>query len=221
MSLADLAKQADVPRSSAHRIVRALERERLLATAPGGGIRIGPGVGALTAARGEAVRDLVRPCLVRLRRELGETVDLAVLDGAGARFVDQLPAPHRLRAVSAVGEVFPLHCTANGKALLAAMAPGDAEALLPPRLEARTPHTITRRADLAAELERVRALGVAHDREEHTEGISAVAAAVLESGRPVAAISVPAPTARFERSCETYADRVRDAAAEASGLLAG
>ena len=47
------------------------------------------------------------------------------------RFVDQVPAPRRLRATSAVGELFPLHCTANGKALLAALPAAEAAALLP------------------------------------------------------------------------------------------
>jgi len=220
LSLAELAREVGVPRSSAHRIVRALERERLLAVTADGRVRVGAGVGALAAARSDAIREALHSLLAELRGELGETVDLSVLDGAGARFVDQIPAPHRLRAVSAVGEVFPLHCTANGKALLAALPPAEVESLLPARLERRTPATITGRAALLAELERVREQGVAFDREEHTEGISAVAAAVVEASLPVAAISVPAPTARFERESARYARRVRAAASRASARLA-
>ena len=79
---------------------------------------LGPLLERLAAATRLTLPERVRPALEQLRAELEETVDLAVLDGAQLRFVDQLPAPHRLRAVSAVGETFPLHCTANGKALL-------------------------------------------------------------------------------------------------------
>jgi len=215
VGLAELAREARLPKSSAHRIVRALEREDLLAPEIDGRIAIGPGWMRL-AGRGPSLEKLVRPCLERLQAELAETVDLSVLDGASARFVDQLPAPRRLRAVSAVGDSFPLHCTANGKALLAAMPEAEAMALLPRRLEALTTQTITRRADLREELERVRAEGVAFDREEHTEGISAVAACVFDGDRAVGAISVPAPTTRFEPSAARYTRRVRAATKAAS-----
>lgn len=220
VGLAELAREARLPKSSAHRIVKALEREELLVAGADGRLAIGPGLLRLAGPGGQALEMVVRPCLERLQAELAETVDLSVLDGASARFVDQLPAPRRLRAVSAVGESFPLHCTANGKALLAAMPDAVAMALLPRRLEAFTPATITRRADLRAELDRVRAEGVAFDREEHTEGISAVAACVLEGDSPAGAISVPAPTTRFAPAASRYAGRVRHAAADASRLFA-
>jgi len=219
IGLAELAREARLPKSSAHRIAKALEREDLLVAGVDGRLAIGPGLLRL-AGRDAALETLVRPCLERLQAELAETVDLSVLDGASARFVDQLPAPRRLRAVSAVGDSFPLHCTANGKALLAAMPADEAMALLPRRLEALTPQTIIRRADLREELDRVRAEGVAFDREEHTEGIGAVAACVFDGHRAAGAISVPAPTARFESSAARYARRVRAAAAAASQRLA-
>lgn len=72
----------------------------------------------LAAAARRTLPQLLRPVLEQLHGTLGETVDLAVLDGASVRFVDQLAATHRLRAVSAVGASFPLYRTANGKALL-------------------------------------------------------------------------------------------------------
>jgi DNA-binding IclR family transcriptional regulator len=66
----------------------------------------------------------------------------------------------------------------------------------------------------------VRDLGVAFDREEHTEGISAVGAAVLGTLGPLAAISVPVPTARFHGGEQRYALGVQRAAREAAALLA-
>ena len=144
-----------------------------------------------------------------------------MLDGAGVRFIDQLAAPHRLRAVSAVGSTFPLHCTANGKALLAALGDEQLRDLLPARLERFTPATITARDDLRAELAEIRSSGVAYDREEHTEGICAVAAVVRDAGGPVAAISVPVPTQRFAGQEARYAAAVLSAAAAGSALLTG
>lgn len=211
LTLAALAAEVQLPKSTVHRLVAALAAEELVATAPGGAIRLGGGLARLGAATRQGLRHELRPVLAALREEVDETVDLAVLDGPSVRFVDQLPAEHRLRAVSAVGVAFPLHSTANGKALLAALPPDAAAALLPPALRDRS--------GLAAELDEVRRTGVAFDRDEHTEGISAVGAAVLDATGPVAAISIPVPTARFARGEQRYADAVRRAAVTASQRL--
>ncbi len=118
-----------------------------------------------------------------------------------------------------MGELFPLHCTANGKALLAAMPEEEAIARLPQRLPRLTAKTIVSRSELLAELAQARRDGVAFDREEHTEGICAVGAAVFDAGGMAAAISVPVPVQRFDGHEESLADGVRKAAESASKLL--
>ena len=219
LALGELAASVSLPKSTVHRLTAALADEELVATAPGGRIVLGGGLARLAVAGAAALPARLRPALERLARATGETVDLAVLDGDAVRFVDQLAGPQRLRAVSAVGEEFPLYCTANGKALLAALGPARARELLPARLRRLTPHTITSHRALAAELERVARDGVAFDREEHSEGICAVGAAVHAPGGPVAALSVPVPTPRFAGSEERLAGAVREAARQASALL--
>jgi DNA-binding IclR family transcriptional regulator len=82
-----------------------------------------------------------------------------------------------------------------------------------------TPNTITNRGELLAELERVRADGYAVDRAEHTEGIRAVGAAVRDATGAVAAISVPAPSARFAESERRYTEAVVAGAERASRAL--
>jgi DNA-binding IclR family transcriptional regulator len=197
LGITEIAAATELPKSTVHRIVTALVEEELLARGADGRVRLGPAVSRLGSAAHEALAERLRPLLLGLRRQLDETVDLSVLDGAAARFVDQVPAPHRLRATSAVGELFPLHCTANGKALLAALPAETADALLPARLHRLTPHTIVTRKALLEELDRVRTGGIAFDREEHTLGICAVGVAVPAGAKPVAAISVPVPAQRF------------------------
>lgn len=123
--------------------------------------------------------------------------DLAVLDGDHLRFVDQIPAPHRLRAVSAVGATFPLHSTANGKAVLALLSDEEIGRLLPAKLPRHTPNTIGTRAALLQELADVREDGVAFDREEHTVGISAAGFAFRDPAGRYAAVTVPMPTQRM------------------------
>jgi len=219
LALAELANAVQLPKSTVHRLVAALAAEELVSAPAGAKIQLGGALARLGAASASALRDTLRPVLEDLNRRLEETVDLAVLDGASVRFVEQLPARRRLLAVSAVGARFPLHCTANGKALLAAMPNELALATLPRRLSRMTPATLTSRADLLAELEQIRRAGVAFDREEHTEGICAVGAAVLDRSGPVAAISVPVPTARFAGKQGRCAAGVLASAREASRRL--
>ncbi|CFR90458.1 transcriptional regulator [Mycobacterium tuberculosis] len=139
----------------------------------------------------------MHPFLTELSRELDETVDLSILDGDRADVVDQVVPPQRLRAVSAVGESFPLYCCANGKALLAALPPERQARALPSRLAPLTANTITDRAALRDELNRIRVDGVAYDREEQTEGICAVGAVLRGVSVELVAVSVPVPAQRF------------------------
>jgi DNA-binding IclR family transcriptional regulator len=199
LSLSQLSGRLGLPRSTVHRVVTALATEGLLAAAsPNGRVRLGPELARLALASRRELRLELRPHLQRLFDRLNETVDCAVLDGDHVRFIDQIAAPHRLRAVSSVGATFPLHCTANGKALLAELSPEEVARVLPTRLRRCTDATITARVELVAELEEVRRARVAFDREEHTTGISAAGIAIRDPFGALAAISVPMPTQRFE-----------------------
>jgi DNA-binding IclR family transcriptional regulator len=219
LGISELAAATQLPKSTVHRLVTALAAEQLASQDGEGRVHLGSAIARLGAASREALGEQLRPVLLDLRRRLDETVDLAVLDGAAVRFVDQVPAPRRLRAMSSVGELFPLHCTANGKALLAAMPVEQVEALLPARLERFTPRTIVSRAKLLDELAQITQTNVAFDREEHTEGICAVGAVVGNGDLP-AAISVPVPVPRFYGREDELAAAVRAAATAASDALA-
>lgn len=198
LSLSQIAGRAGLARSTVHRLVTALQDERLVAPATTNGrFRLGPAVAMLGMAAQREITMQFHQHLLRLSRELDETVDLAVLDHDRVLFVDQVSAPRRLQAVSAVGSSFPAYCTANGKALLARLPAAKVMDLLPERLEPMTPNTITRRAELLEELERVRTTGIAFDREEHTLGICAVGAAIGEPDIQLGALSVPMPAPRF------------------------
>lgn len=220
VGISELAAITRLPKSTVHRLVTALAEEQLVGQDAEGRVRLGGAIARLGAAGREALGERLRPVLVDLRRRLDETVDLAVLDGAAVRFIDQVPAPRRLRAVSSVGEIFPLHCTANGKALLATMPVEQIESLLPRRLERFTPHTTVTRAELLDELTAVDKTGVAFDREEHTEGICAVGAAVGDGNEALAAISVPVPAPRFYGREEELSTALRAAASAAGKALA-
>jgi DNA-binding IclR family transcriptional regulator len=218
LTLAQIASRVHLARSTVHRIVVALE-DQAWVDGTGPGYRLGYGLLALAdAIRGNFEAE-ARPFLVRLSRELDETVDLSLLTGSSMTFVDQVIAFHRLRAVSAVGLSFPLHCTANGKAVLAAHDAAAVRRLLPSKLPALTPSTVTDLDALETELDAIRAGdGVAFDREEHTVGICAAGAALPTPDGGWAAISVPLPSPRFyghEQQLKAAVLRCRDGLASA------
>ena len=198
LSLAEIARKADLARSTVQRILTALAAEDFVIEAqPGRGMRIGPGLARIAASLSSNLTELLHAKLVALRDQCGETVDLSILSGGSAVFIDQIPGRQRLVALSAVGQRFPLHCTANGKAFLAAMSPHDLARATAGTLPRLTERTITDHEALAIELERVRAEGIAYDREEHSEGICAVGTVIRGLTGLSVAVSVPMPAQRF------------------------
>ncbi|WHY91407.1 IclR family transcriptional regulator [Neobacillus cucumis] len=198
LSLSQIAKEVGLARSTVQRIVTALEEERYVATAStNGGFRLGPEIAMLATAVHSDLREEIRPFLIQLSHQVNETVDLSVLDNGKVLFVDQIIAPHPLQATSQPGASFPLHCTANGKAILASLSIADVEKLMPKQLQLYTDHTITSRDEMLKELEVVRKEGVSFAREEHIPGICAVGAAILDSMGNLSAVSIPLPSTRF------------------------
>ncbi|HXP66634.1 MAG TPA: IclR family transcriptional regulator [Steroidobacteraceae bacterium] len=200
LSLTQIAERVNLARSTVQRIVDALRAEHfVIAATPTSGVRLGPALIRLAASASVDFDLITRPLMVKLSQKLGETVDLSVLKGFSAIFTDQVQGAHRLRAVSAVGDSFPLHCTANGKALLSVMPQEHLEKFLREPLEKMTPSTVTKASELRAAIELSRKSGIAFDDEEHTEGICAVGTAFLDPlGRSIA-LSIPVPTPRFKR----------------------
>ena len=138
-----MAARLGLARTTVHRLLNALAKEGLVQlSGQGGRDRLGVEILQMADAARSALISEAHPLLLRLSQDLEETVDLSILDRRSVTFVDQVVAAHRLRAVSAVGASFPLHCTANGKAILASLPLAEARRMLPDDLEVCTPNTI-------------------------------------------------------------------------------
>ena len=203
-SLTEIAQQVALPASTTHRLLSTLEHEQFVRF---DAERARWSVGVQTFIVGNAFlhhRQLVqtaRPHLRQLMQDSGETSNLAVLDEGGALCLFQVECGQMMRAMTRLGSRLPLHCSAVGKALLQSMPERQRAGILQrhglPRLTART---ITRPADLNADLSRSGRLGYTVDDEEHVVGMRCVAATVCdERGDAVAAISVSGPAARISR----------------------
>ncbi|MEM6565108.1 MAG: IclR family transcriptional regulator [Pseudomonadota bacterium] len=199
LSLGQIAKNVELPRSTVQRIVSALALEGLISIDSGNaGIRLGPEIQSLAHAGAAGIKDRLRPAMRRISEATGETVDLAILEGKKMRFVDQIIGSHRLRAVSSIGEAFPLTTTANGKAALAALELTQATKLILAEFEER-PESARPLTEVLDELSGIQTGALALDENEHTEGISALGYAVQVPGGDIYAISVPVPSFRFHR----------------------
>ncbi len=215
LSLSQVAARTGLARSTVHRLLGALELESfVVALSSGGRYRLGPAISALAAAGQRDYFLDFYPVMTRVSREVKETVDLAVLEHDHVRFAHQIAAMHRLRAVSSVGAMFPAHCTANGKALLAELPDDQIRRLLPERLDQLTPNTISDREDLILSLETIRETGIALDLEEHPLGIAAVGVALSDSEGHTVAITVPMPAQRFYGNEEATAKALLSAKRE-------
>ncbi len=199
LSLGQIAKRVRLPRSTVQRIVSALGSEGFVSTDSGnGGLRLGPRIQTLAQASARDTRDRLRPVMQGIAEATGETVDLAVLDGGKMLFVDQIVGRQRLRAVSSIGERFPLTTTANGKAALSRLDPAEAAKLIIAEFEAegRPGAPLT---ELLKEIDAIRDGDLATDENEHTEGICAAGFAIADPSGEIYALSVPVPSPRYDR----------------------
>ena len=218
LSLGQIAERVNLPRSTVQRIVGSLQDEEFVAPSPDKrGVGIGPGLRGLAENTHFNVVEKCRETLTELSQRTGETVDLAVCRDGGMVFLDQLSGQHRLRAVSSVGDIFPLMTTANGRAALANM--GDDRLLRFARMEWRASGRKEDAVALLAMISKIRSTGLAYDRDEHTPGISAIGFAFRDPGDDIYAISVPIPSSRYEASRAAVEQALLQARADVNAIM--
>lgn len=220
----EVAAKLAMSKSKAHLLLTSMAEIGLLRRGHGG--RYAIGWRALSLERlvtGNApFRPLARAMALRLARHCGEMIHVAALDSGRVVYVDRVPGARAAAVpVSAVGATLPAHCSGVGKLLLAHLEPAEIDAVLDQHgMPQLTVATICDREALYAELHRIRRDGVAFDREEVQRGLSCVAAPIVDAdGHVVAAMSISAPTARFEQQEHAYRATIVGAAEGVSRQL--
>ncbi|MEO3826290.1 IclR family transcriptional regulator [Actinomadura sp. B10D3] len=218
LTLEDVARRTRLPRSTAHRILDQLVKQRWLAH-HSFGYGLGQralGLGGQDGGHGK-IREAAAPLLHELQVTTGLVAHLAVLDGAEVFYLDKLGGRLAASVPSRVGGRAPAHCTALGKAMLAWLEPERVDALLSAGISRFTSRTIGELGTLHQELHRVRQRrGLAFERGESYPGIACVAAAVRGAEGPVAGISLAGD---IRAPLENVAPLVVTAAREASQIL--
>ena len=199
----ELAARLALGKATVHRLLHTLERFDLIERdVKSERYRLGMKLHQLgsRAAASRTLRTEAHRFLVEMSRRSRETVSLATPAPGGAICLDRLDSPHTVITVcTPVGSIFPAHCTAAGKAILAYLSESEIEQVVRRMgLQQHTPFTITQFVQLKENLRLIRQRGYAVDHQELERGLSGVAAPVLCAyERVFAAVGIAGPTPRF------------------------
>ena len=225
LTLAELVAQMDMPKATVHRLLISLEAARLLQRDPTGK-RYLPGDRlarfSLRTVVFSARMSPVRAILERLVAEIGESINLGVLDGSSVAYVQRVECNWPLRTHLSAGSRVPLHCTATGKLFLALMPTMRRNALLDEiELKAYSPNTITSRKRLEEELARIRDERLAVNNEEFMVGATGLSVPLMGiDGEMIAGLALHAPVARLSvNAARAHASTLRRAAEKLARAL--
>jgi DNA-binding IclR family transcriptional regulator len=190
-----------LPKSTAARLLATMARLGAVEQVPGGtDYRLGPRLMALTAGprAARSLAQVARPELEGLAAATGEATGLSVREGGTVHYVDQVDSPQPVVVRDWTGTRLPLHPVSSGRVFLAALPPAALDTALTGPLERFTARTVVSPARLRALLRDVVREGVAWTADEFAEGITSVAAPVVDGkGEVVAAVHVHGPSYRF------------------------
>ncbi len=200
LGVSELARAVGLPKSTVARLLTTLEHEGLVERVPGSekyrlGFLLVRLAGRVTHF-GD-LRSVAHPVLVRLSERSQESVHLGVLDGDEVVNVEQIAGPHLIRETNWLGRRTPLHCAANGKAILAFQPDAVIARILSAPLAKVTEQTITDPRLIRGELAETRQRGYSATMGEVETGLNGVAAPIRDAaGNVFAAVSVSGPAYR-------------------------
>jgi IclR family acetate operon transcriptional repressor len=205
ITLTGVAQRTGLSPATAHRILTTLQQEqyaRFDTERRSWLVGVQAFVTGNAFTRNRSVVETARPQMRRLMQETGETVNLAMEENGEAVYLVQVESRQMVRVIARPGSRVSLHCSAIGKALLAAMPREHAAGIVTRRGMPRlTPNTLVSWPELQADLERCRQRGYALDDQEHSFGLRCIASAIYdEHGDAFSAISISGPALRFPHS---------------------
>jgi DNA-binding IclR family transcriptional regulator len=207
--ISDIARAVDLPVSTVARLLATLESlDAVVRDGDPPVYAIGPGVRDLAgAASGDAALvDRARPVLAALVAQTGETAGISVRDGHEVVYLDHVETANEVTLRDWTGARLPLHCVSSGLVLLAGAPPDVVDDYVCQPLRRFTARTTTQATRLRRRLAQVRRDGTVWTTGEFDDGITSVAAAVVDAhGATVAALHCHGPSYRFPGSGDVAA----------------
>lgn len=219
-SISEVARELDIHRSTALRLLRALEARHFVRREADMRYRLGGMLFSLAYQALEDIdlRNVAAPHLAKLNEITRETVHLGIVEGNQLLYIDKIDGHAAVRLWSRVGKRSSPHCTGLGKAM-AAFLPSDELEQLAYGLtyEIHTPRTIAGPEQFLAEMARIREQGWAIDDAEHEPLVHCIAAPIRDAqGAAIGAISVASPVTPLD-TLRTFLPDLLSAAAAISG----
>jgi len=223
VSLAEVSRELNLPKTTAFRYLRTLSQAGFVAF-DGASSTYLVGDQLLEITRTSyAVRSLRKAAQAPMRAlfsEFNETVNLAAKAGGSIVYIDQVVPGGSARTQAGIGAEDPLHSTALGKAILAALPSGEVSDYFAGPLVERTGRTLVDAAEIHQQLSLIRKTGFATEAGENEDGALCIGAAILdEMGYPFAAMSVSGPLHRIPSTLRSrIGNRLREVAGKISRL---
>lgn len=216
-SFTEIVVATGLPRATAHRLIRALERHGML-TSSERRLRLGPRILGLaaTALREDPLREIAHPVLEDLSTQTGESAQLFVRDRDQRVCVDSVESSSELRTIVPIGAALPVTAGSAGKVFMAWTDEDDRERLI---AQMRAPTAATPTGDvLRRQLRSIRRAGGATSVGERAPGVSSISAPVVDAHDDLrAVVSISGPERRIGRGSS---DELVEAVARASRRLA-
>ena len=222
-TLSDVARRAELPKSTTLRLLGALETQTAVEQL-GGRWALGPGLIALTHDLTPAggLRELARPDLVDLVEFLDENASLAIPDGEAVLYIDTVTIDSTVTVHDWTGERLPYHASAAGLALMSTWCDDELRRYAAGGLEPYTASTVTTLAGLRRKMDELGCTGVVWTLQEFSDDVNGVGAPIIgPEGAAIGAVNLYGPDYRFpgDRDVADIATAMTEACARIGARL--
>ncbi len=200
LTFTEVQQRVDIPKGTLSPMLHTMEHMRFISyNSTTGRYHIGVNtyLAGKTYGRTDALLQFITEEMHKIVDACRETCQLGILDGSDIAYVAKVDSPSPIRLISDVGKVFPVYCTAIGKAILSGYTREEVDALLPDTFQAYTAHTLKNSDEFWEQLVEVRRTGFARDFEEITDGVTCIAVPIRIDGAVAYGLSVTTPSYRL------------------------
>ncbi|MFI5085986.1 MAG: IclR family transcriptional regulator [Actinomycetales bacterium] len=204
VTLSELAGSTELPLPTIHRLLRTLVSLGYARQLPNRRYALGARLIRIGDGAARQLGSLARPELASLVKQLGETANMAMLDGDKVVYISQVPSEHSMRMFTEVGRRVHTHASGVGKAILAQLDDEVVRGIVSRAgMPTPTDRSIGNVEDLLADLRKIRQRGYSIDDNEQEVGVRCFAVAVPGAPTPTA-VSVSGPVSRVD---DSFAER--------------
>lgn len=200
VQLKDLSERAGLNKATVHRILQSLsDLEYVAQQTDSTRYLVTPKLAFLGRKNFyDKLVERLLPHMEHLNRRFNETVNAGILEGGFVYYLHSLETTQALRWTVKPGARDPFYSTALGRAMVSHLPePHQNELVARAVFKARTPHTVSTKAELATILGESRARGWAIDDQENDVGVLCYGIPIIEDGHPVASLSISLPESRL------------------------